>query len=137
MRFFTLIILLLLTNCATNTIEDTSISYQFLDSPKKNKIELSYQNETGRTICLASEDWPNLAGKINQASDVIFLIVDDKSFPIVEFNTGYCQGDPCVIKVKANEIITGSISYEDFNLPSNARSADKKLVYSPPAYFCD
>jgi len=132
-----MILLALTTGCTTSGVEDVIIDYQFFDNPEESRVELRYQNKNDKAVCIAKEDWPNLAGKINQSSDIVFLEVAGKTLPIEEFNTGFCQGEQCAIVVKPDEIINGFISYDGFNLPENLHASTKNLSYSPPAYFCD
>jgi len=85
---------------------------------------------------LAPSHWPNAAGKINQASDIVTLQVDGQRFPVVDFNTGYCTGERCATHVAAGETTTAFISYDDFNLPGSLRQRPKTLEFSISAYVC-
>jgi hypothetical protein len=78
-----------LAACATQ-MTLTKIDYLLTDNPQNRSIDLTYQNATARTMCLLPEHWPNQAGKINQGSDLMVLVVAGERFPVEDFNTGYC-----------------------------------------------
>jgi len=120
--------------CASNW-EQVPAQYEFMDRPTEARIELSYTNETHGKVCLLPEHWPNQAGKINQASKYIFLVVGNERFPIDEFNTGYCPGG-CALVVRPGQTVSSSISYNDFRLPSNLVHAAKRLEFSLTAFTC-
>jgi hypothetical protein len=134
MRNYLVILSLLLTGCATKTAL-TPIHYQFLDNPAERRVELIYQNTSRDSMCLLPEHWPNLAGKINQASDRVQLVVNHQRFPVEAFNTGYCpQG--CALRVAPGEKAAAFISYQDFKLPDQLVSEPKTLEFEPLAYKC-
>jgi len=124
-----------LTACAT-AAHSSFIEYGFFDQPEQQRLELRYRNETKQTMCLAPEHWPNRAGKINQASDVVFLIVGSERFPIQDFNTGYCRGDECSLRVAPGEEVAAFIPYADFKLPERLWREAKTLEFRPQAYAC-
>lgn len=111
------------------------IDYQMADKAAKAGIELSYRNESNKTMCLLPEHWPNAAGKINQASNHVYLIVGDERFPIEDFNTGYCP-EGCATYVAPGERISAFVAYSDFNLPIHLINEPKKLEFSPKAFEC-
>lgn len=132
---YLVIVALVLSGCATTT-ELIPIKYELVDNPKKSRLELSYQNGSDTTMCLLPEHWPNAAGKINQASGSVYLIIGGEQFPIEDFNTGYCpQG--CATHVAPGERVTAFIPYSDFDLPSHLRAEPKSLQFSPKAFRCD
>lgn len=134
MRNYLAMLLLLMTGCATRTVM-TPIHYQFLDNPSERRIDLTYQNTSTHTMCLLPEHWPNLGGKINQASDRVHLVVDHERFPLEDFNTGYCpQG--CSLRVAPGEKVAAYIRYSDFKLPDRLASEPKALEFAPLAYKC-
>ena len=120
--------------CATST-EIFPIVYEFVDLPEQRRIELSYRNDRGVAVCLTPEFWPNHAGKIDQASDIIFLVVGDHRFPIEEFNTGYCPG--CAVRVEPGETVRATIVYESFGVPDALANKEKRLIFTPKASRCD
>jgi len=127
-------ILWLVSGCATQSAL-TPIKYEYVDVPAERRIEVTYRNLTGAAMCLLPEHWPNQAGKINQASDIVFLVVGQERFPIENFDTGYCpQG--CATRVAPGEKISRSIPYADFSLPERLKDAPKTLEFSPKAFAC-
>lgn len=125
---------LLLSGCTT-TAALIPINYRMVDNPQKARIELSYRNESSQTMCLLPEHWPNAAGKINQASDLVHLKVGGERFAIEDFNTGYCpQG--CATYVAPGEQIYAFIPYSAFDLPNRLFNEPKALEFSPKAFEC-
>lgn len=127
-------ILLLISGCATKSVL-MPIKYDYVDVSAKRQIEIAYRNHTGVAMCLPPEHWPNQAGKINQASDILSLVVGQERFPIESSNTGYCpQG--CAVHVAPGEQVSSSIPYADFRLPERLTDAPKTLDFSPKAFVC-
>jgi hypothetical protein len=126
---------ILLTGCAT-TASSIPIHYQFTDKPTLRRIELSYRNASGQTLCLSPSEWPNVAGKLNNwAPSNIALRVASARFPLKNFNTGYCVGG-CPIYLAPGKRITGFIAYADFDLPADFIWQPKVLEFSSTAYIC-
>ena len=134
MRCITAVIPIVLWSCAT-PIEDVSLDWRLVDYPEESRIELLYLNDTGKALCLLATSWPNEAGKLNQMSALVFLVVGAQRFPIEDFNTGYCPTG-CVRRVASGEAISGSIPYKDFDLPERLRYEPKSLVFPATAYAC-
>ncbi|MES1263998.1 MAG: hypothetical protein ABUL69_06545 [Peristeroidobacter soli] len=111
------------------------VEFSFADSPQNQSLELTYHNKTTRAMCLLPEHWPNQAGKINQGSDRMFLLVAGQRFPVKEFNTGYC-GQGCAVSVAPGAKLSANVSYADFDLPEGLRNAPKSLEFSPMAFAC-
>ena len=86
-------------------------------------------------MCLLPEHWPNHAGKIDQASDRVALVVGQERFPIVDFNTGYCPHG-CATPVAPGEQVSSAISYSDFGLPERLMDSPKTLEFTPMAFAC-
>ena len=125
---------LLLTGCVTETVP-IPVHYQLVDNPEEGRVELAYQNTSGDTMCLLPEHWPNEAGKINQASGRVWLIVDHERFSIENFNTGYClQG--CAVHVAPGQTVRAFISYQDFNLPAELANEPKAMDFESVAFKC-
>lgn len=130
------IILFTLLGCTSGT-GPIPIEYTFSDYPNERRIELGFANESEDFLCLLPGCWPNQAGKIHFASEYVFLIVNDQRFPIVDFNTGYCQGrDGCATRVAPGEVVFASISYRDFSIPENLIEMPKTLEFSTVAVKC-
>lgn len=128
---------LFLTGCAGRPFTPVHIDYSFSDLQDEQRVEVTYTNNNGFSVCLSVEDWPNHAGKLGFASDVVFLVVDGKKFPVEEFNTGYCTPrSACIITVKPGNQISGSISYHDFDLTEQSWDQPKSLIFKPLGYKC-
>lgn len=123
-----------LTACAAHS-KLTRVEYRFADDPQNRNIELTYHNDTTRTMCLLPEHWPNQAGKIDQGSERMVLMVGSERFPVEDFNTGYCP-EGCATRVAPGTILSVKVSYADFSLPERLWSATKTLEFSPLAYAC-
>lgn len=129
---------LVLAACSRAT-ELRPIAYEFEDKPHEKAIHLVYRNDSGRTMCLLPEHWPNDAGKINQASNFVFLLVGEEKFAIENFNTGYCipgPGAPCATRVLSGGILRASIGYGQFRLPERLFESAKTLEFHPLAFTC-
>ena len=136
MRYSLFAAALLVAGCTTSN-RMISIEYRFFDIPEKRRIELKYENSHSNTVCLLPESWPNQGGKINQASEYVFLVIGGERFPLVDFNTGYClEKDGCAIYVAPGEEISAYISYDDFNVPEDLINTKKSLDFSPVAFEC-
>ncbi len=110
------------------------IDFELVDLPVEERIEIRYHNDQGQTVCLLPEFWPNKAGKIHQASDRVFLVVENQRFPIADFNTGYCP--KCVLKVKPGDTVRASMSYSSFGVPEYLFPKAKQLVLNSKAFVC-
>lgn len=129
-----LLLLFSLSACAAQS-KLTKAAYRLVDNLAGQRIELTYHNKTARTMCLLPEHWPNQAGKINQGSDRMILVVGAERFRVKDFNTGYCpQG--CAVRVAPGAELTASVSYADFALPERLWGAAKTLEFSPMVYAC-
>ena len=124
----------LATGCASQPTL-VRVDFEMRDKPADRQIEVVYQNAQKNPMCLLPEHWPNVAGKINQASDLVFLVVEGRRFPIENFNTGYCPKG-CSTRVKPGEQQSARIAYADFGLPQELYGAPKRLEFAPMAYAC-
>ena len=111
------------------------MEYVLKDWPSEDRIEVIFTNDTEEQLCLLPEHWPNQAGKIDQASENVFLLVAGRRFPIEDFNTGYCANG-CALVVHPGETVSSSIAYDDFLLPADIRQAPKQLELPVIAYTC-
>jgi hypothetical protein len=124
-----------LVGCATLSSDSTfDIAYRLYDQPAEKSIRLEYTNVARKPICLTPENWPNSGGKINQASDRVWLEVEGSKYSIADFNTGYCMA--CATKIKPSEKIVGIIPYSEFSLPPSKYQAAKRLNFKPMGSFC-
>lgn len=136
MKYVICTLILLVASCAS--VRESAlfpIRYEFSDSPSEHRIVIRFTNDFAYPVCLLPEHWPNPAGKINQASDEVYLMIEEKRFPIVDFNTGYCPAG-CSLRVDPDGVVTASIPYEDFKIPKSLFDSRKELVFSPKAYRC-
>lgn len=132
----TVLVLFLVAACATVSKEKAfPIDVSSEDNPPSESIRVSYDNNTSKTVCLTPENWPNSAGKINQASNIVWLEIGKGRFPLKDFNTGSCHG--CVERVGPGRRISASIPYSEFDLPANLTKASKILHFQPTAFYCD
>jgi len=137
---FVLFCSILLSGCMTqargsSTGEPENILYTYKDDRENSKILLTYENDKSVQMCLSPNNWPNSAGKINQAASRVILEIDGRAFPLEDFNTGYCAN--CSIRVKPQEMITGVLSYQDFGIPVDLYNSSKVLRFQPRAYPCN
>lgn len=126
-------IVVLLVDCAGAT-KLLPMHCEVTDIPQEKRIELRYRNPLRETVCLTPDQWPNAAGKIDQAGDYVFVVIDGKRYPMVSFNTGYCPS--CVTRVAPGEEVLASLSYDDFGIPDKLVTRPKRLVFSPVAFVC-
>lgn len=126
--------LLFAFGCAAAS-EAVYLPYLMSDRPDLRRIELRYRNNTKSAVCVSPDFWPNQAGKIHEATDILVLVVGNERFPVVDFNTGYCpQG--CYERVAPGQEIFGFISYDDFQLPERLWTATKRLEFRPQGFAC-
>ena len=110
------------------------IEYKLVDLPEERRIELSYRNDREDAVCLVPQFWPNQAGKIDNASDEVFLVVGDQRFAIEEFNTGYCPA--CYLRVEPAETVRATIGYNSFGIPDYLVNEEKRLEFTPMGARC-
>ena len=115
MRIIIMITVAILAGCATVPIL-VPIDYRYLDQPDLEGIELKYTNSSRRLMCLSQDQWPSKSGLIDQASDLMFLIVDGNRYQIKDTNMGYCIGG-CPTYVAPGEEVKAFIPYSKFDLP--------------------
>lgn len=131
------IAVILFASGCVSTDATIPIKYQFHDFPEEGRIELRFKNELQVPLCLLPESWPNQGGKINQASEYVFLVIDGVRFPIEDFNTGYCPGaNGCATRVAPGEEVSASIPYRDFRVPQEMSRLPKKIEFEPVAFKC-
>jgi hypothetical protein len=134
-RWLTVLALFLVAACAT-AAKDTvfAIVVSSEDDSSSESIRVSYSNTNAKMVCLTPENWPNSAGKINQASDIVWLEIGKERYPLKNFNTGSCSN--CVVRVIPGQIISASIPYSEFDLPASLTKASKVLHFQPTAFYC-
>jgi hypothetical protein len=112
------------------------IDWKMTDDQINENIELAYTNTFDRDVCLDVGDWPNALGRVNQMSDMMYLVVGQRRFPIRDLNTGYCVGD-CSVRVSPRMTIRATIPYAEFTLPDELRHEKKSLEYPITGDFCE
>lgn len=127
--------LVVLAGCAAQSAL-VPVQFGYTDVPAKRQVEVTYRNNEQVPMCLLPEHWPNPAGKINQASDSVALVVGSERFPIANFNTGYCP-DGCATRVAPGEQVSRAIPYSDFALPERLVDSQKTLEFAPMAFACN
>ncbi len=132
-KFIYLLLSFVIAGCVTKS-EIVKIQYDYFDNPKEKRLDLVYRNTSTHAMCIHPDHWPNVAGKIDQAGDYVYLIVNQQRFPIKNFNTGYCPG--CATRVEPGKEIRAFISYEDFNLPEAFHEKVKVLDFHPNGHAC-
>lgn len=131
---------LVLSCCASSssaTADFLLIEWRMVDNPARKVINLEYTNSLDKSVCMSVGDWPNRFGKVNQMSETTYLMVQQRRFPIRDFNTGYCVGEGCTIRVVSKMTIYAVIPYEEFDLPDELRYERKSLIYPVTGNFCD
>jgi hypothetical protein len=117
-------------------IQFIEIPWTMTDLAHDRRIELSFVNRSEVAICLNPENWPNHDGKINEPGDDVVLVVEGKRFVMQPYNTGYCFGDDCTIRVAPRERVTGNLWYRDFNLPKKLWRSPKHLKFRSIGVAC-
>ncbi|MBP6014641.1 MAG: hypothetical protein KBA31_20605 [Alphaproteobacteria bacterium] len=124
--------------CSVSTTADfLFINWSMVDDPAGKRVTLAYTNTLDREVCMSVGDWPNKFGKVNQMSETMYLVVKQQRFPIRDFNTGYCVGVECQIRVSPKATIRANIPYEEFGLPEELRYERKSLTYPVTGDFCE
>ena len=121
-----------------STADRTPLTYQMIDHPDENRIELRYRNDGEQTKCLTASMWPDADGKVYQTGNRTALVVEGRRFPIAEFYKGPCYVVEltCVARVAPGQEITSSIPYQQFGLPESLRFKRKILHLSPLVPGC-
>lgn len=138
MRWSAVIGIALIAACSTIDMEQSvAISYLYEDVPMFKELRISYTNRTNKTMCLTPDNWPNAAGKLDQASSRVSVEVEGTvhQYRIRDFNTGYCP--KCAEKVQPGDTLIGAIPYSEFSIPKSEYSAKKFLHFQPYAFPCE
>ena len=124
---------LVLAACQS-TGQTLPIEYTLADNFDNLAFDIAFRNTSGRAICLTPTHWPNSAGKLNQAEGLVAVTIHGQSFPISDFNTGYCPG--CRTKVLPGQLVTASIPYSEFQIPNRFHDEQKVLTFNPVGSYC-
>lgn len=127
----------LIAGCATTELgQSADIPYLYEDLIPMKAFGLTYKNETSKPMCLTPDNWPNDAGKLDQASSRAWVEIKgtQSRYAIKDFNTGYCP--QCAQRVRPGETVTGIIPYEEFLIPEKYQSAKKTLHFHAQGFVC-
>jgi hypothetical protein len=125
---------ILLGGCAAGG-ELFSIEHRAYDDLESQRFEIVFKNSLGKSVCLYPAYWPNMMGRMDSASDVAAILVNETRFRMNHYATGFCPG--CATVVQPGETLTGHIPYTEFNLPTELYFEKKTLEFKPRAYYCD
>lgn len=131
------VILCFFLACCEEEPTFVTIDPAIVDRPDKVMFDLSYTNQSKYGLCLSEGNWPNSAGMLGHARGLATLIVAERRFPIGAFNTGYCPGEECTVRIEPGATITGFLLYENFSLPESLRYQPKRLEILLRAYVCE
>ena len=129
------IALLAALGCATG-VGMFPIEYDFVDNIPERRVEITFTNDFGFSVCLLPETWPNPKGVIDQGAEFMALVVDGQRFPVIDVNTGYCLGRDCETVVAPGETVSSFVRYDDFGLPEELESSTKHLDFTTGTYRC-
>jgi hypothetical protein len=127
----------LIAGCAASGLSSPiAIRYSYEDSIPLKAFRLSYRNETSRPVCLTPDNWPNGAGKLDQALSRASVEIEGQQarYVVKDFNTGYCP--ECAVRLAPGESITGVIPYGEFSIPEEFHTNKKILHFQPYALIC-
>lgn len=118
--------------------DDVTVHPRIVDQPDRERIELSYTNETKHALCFSDHFWPTASGALDRGGEVYAIVVGDRRFRMESRSMGgYCIGDECDTRVVPGATIFAFLLYDDFHLPVELQREAKRLEYSIRAYQCD
>lgn len=123
-----------LSACASSPAAPFPLPYSWADEVESRTFQLTYTNRTDRTVCLAPDNWPNEAGKVDQASSILWVTIVGKKYHIEDFNTGYCPD--CAVRVRPGQQVAASLRYDDFSIPEELYQARKTLHFDAVGFTC-
>ncbi len=130
-----IITFILFVGCSSVTDQIMIIPVSWHDNPDKKIIEISIHNQMDRAVCTDSQNWPNQAGRIHYASDIVKLVIDSANYKYRDFDTGYCP--KCGNKrLPPGSTLNGTLSYDDFDIPKNIYNHKKTLIYELKGWYC-
>jgi len=98
-----------------------------------------YRNVTDQIVCLAPEAWPDSAGRIAGAPQIIVLVIGNTGFPVTAEPGfwGHCDPvDACLIHVAPREVLSVSIPYSSFTIPKELQDKPKELDFEAVGMSC-
>jgi len=111
------------------------IEHRSYDDPESQRFLIEFQNGLNKPVCITPAYWPNVTGRMDSASGVASILVNDTRFRMEHYATDFCPG--CATVVQPGELLTGHIPYSEFKLPTDLYFETKTLEFKPRAYFCD
>jgi hypothetical protein len=124
----------LLVGCVS-VLTPLTVEYQTKDNPQMRRIDISYRNPYRFQVCLLREYWPDQSGAIESGERLAALRVEERRFPMLNFQFDYCLPD-CAIRVAPGQEVTGFLAYSSFELPEELYGKPESLNYYPVAYRC-
>jgi len=135
MRIVIVLCAALLSSCAAKSESRVfGIPTVTKDNLQSEAFIVEYKNTGRKTVCLTPDNWPNSAGKIDQASSRVWVDAGGARYNLQEFNTGYCP--QCATKVRVGETVTSKIPYLEFGIPPHLYGGKKALHFEPTGFFC-
>lgn len=111
-----------------------SYRFDYVDNVIDERFDIYIKSEVDYNLCITPANWPNAAGRVDYASDIISVRIQNYEKKYSDINTGYCPG--CEIVVPPHGYITGFLLYEDFGISEDERYMEKHLIMSPNVYRC-
>lgn len=107
------------------------------DSPAEKRFDLTLISSDDRSLCVSVGGWPDGLGHVDWGSSWVKLSSESRIFPARDWNLGYCEGNDCSHRIKANGTLTGFIGYAEFGNPKEiAALPDRRLLFETTAYAC-
>lgn len=134
MKIRWLFLLALFSGCVSKRTEMLPVNYQYVDSPDKGAIELTWTNIYPYEVCFLREMWPDKNGLVVSAFDSVSIVVDDNRYVMELVDGDYCP--ECITRVASGEEIKAAIPYHWFGLPQNLFDESKQLHFAPKTFKC-
>lgn len=124
---------LMIAACAHRFSGDT-YTFDYIDNVDNKRFDIRIKSEVEYDLCITPANWPNATGKVDYASEIISVRIQDYEKNYGDINTGYCPG--CEIVIPPHGHIVGFLLYEDFGISEDESSMEKRLIMSPNVYRC-
>lgn len=116
---------------------DRDYAFFVEDIPAEQRFKLILEARSSRLICTSNRRWPTEAGRMENASDKVFVVVDNRKFAYKDFDMDVCPFKACGNPMNTGMRVEASLFYRDFDLPKNLYDAPKVLLYDPQPFWCD
>lgn len=95
--------------------------YEFLIKTDKDnrRFELVLRSLSNQPICLDYEDWPNANGEMHFASDWVYIMVNNKKYPLAVSNFGSCvrnKPNACLLPIASGQELRGHLNFYNFGI---------------------